>query len=330
MAKTKRTVMDTPVDLDNTVKIDDTTYNINAVNADRSKSADTAASADIAGTAKQLTTANVGDIATPVYFKSGVPVECASLEATKVKNALTIHEHYYDKEVEKSFTGEDNQTIEIVPATGGKFTGNIYTNNVTEIKDESVLNYSDIKNKVLTNLLNNSVLYTWNGSEVVSNENGSDIKNVCIVTGESANVNSFAEFNDNSNTFPAYIYVATDGKIYFGTYDSSTPSGVEVSAENAIKANQLTEERKLKVDLEATTDSFFNGTADVTLGVSGKLAPANGGTGKDSLDKVTVGVAKSVLTKVMTSGSSTDENSAIIISSSNPSGGKNGDIWIKY
>jgi hypothetical protein len=329
--------MDTPVDLDNTLTIDDTTYNINAVNANHSSSADAADTAATADKAKQLTTANVGDIATPVYFKSGVPVECASLEATKVKNALTINEYYYDDKAEekskvekKSFTGEDNQTIEIVPATGGKFTGNIYTNNVTEIKDESVLNYSDIKHKVLTNLLNNSVLYTWNGSEVVGNENGSDIKNVCIVTGESANVNSFAELNKNSKTFPAYIYVATDGKIYFGTYKSSTPSGVEVSAENAIKANQLTEERKLKVDLEATTDSFFNGTADVTLGVSGKLAPANGGTGKDSLDKVTVGVAKSVLTKVIASGSSTDENSAIIISSSNPSGGKNGDIWIKY
>ena len=58
-------------------------------------------------------------------------------------------------------------------------------------------------------------------------------------------------------------------------------------------ANVLATSRKLAVSLANTsTDTTFNGTADVTnIKVSGTLPVANGGTGQTSLSNVTVGAA---------------------------------------
>lgn len=58
------------------------------------------------------------------------------------------------------------------------------------------------------------------------------------------------------------------------------------------KASQLETARSLKVSLSSSAAGSFNGTADLTnIGVAGTLPVANGGTGKTSLDQVTVGGA---------------------------------------
>lgn len=60
---------------------------------------------------------------------------------------------------------------------------------------------------------------------------------------------------------------------------------------NASTATILATARNFITDLTSTTSASFNGSADATLGVSGILPVANGGTGQSSLDSVSVNYA---------------------------------------
>lgn len=87
------------------------------------------------------------------------------------------------------------------------------------------------------------------------------------------------------------------------------------NASTASKAAQLTTARTIRTNLASTSTASFNGTANITPGVTGILPVANGGTGNSS------GKA----------ADSTKWNGASkTISTANPSGGANGDIWFQY
>ena len=102
------------------------------------------------------------------------------------------------------------------------------------------------------------------------------------------------------------------------------------------KATQLENSRTIQTDLSSTNSSFFDGTKNIKPGITGTLQPDNGGTGKTKLEDVTVGKASKLdatyVYKNSESGNKTTEtkSSKITISYEAPSGGSNGDIWIKY
>ena len=60
---------------------------------------------------------------------------------------------------------------------------------------------------------------------------------------------------------------------------------------NAATATQLATARNIQTNLASTTAASFNGTANVSPGVTGILPVANGGTGQSNLSNVTVGKA---------------------------------------
>lgn len=60
---------------------------------------------------------------------------------------------------------------------------------------------------------------------------------------------------------------------------------------NAATATQLQTARNIQTNLASTTAASFNGTANVTPGVTGILPVAHGGTGQSNLSNVTVGKA---------------------------------------
>ena len=62
------------------------------------------------------------------------------------------------------------------------------------------------------------------------------------------------------------------------------------------KAKALNTARNIQINLASTSAASFNGTANVTPGVTGTLPVANGGTGQTNLDNVTVGKAKALNT----------------------------------
>ena len=69
-------------------------------------------------------------------------------------------------------------------------------------------------------------------------------------------------------------------------------------AGNAGSATKLATARTIQTNLASTSAVSFNGTTNITPGVTGTLPVGNGGTGQTNLDNVTVGTSKKVHTIV--------------------------------
>lgn len=240
--------------------------------------------------------------------------------ASKTDNALKIQKINLTKDGSANteytisaltdFDGSTDESIVIVPAGGGRFKGRItvppVSMNTLKSDGETVLNGNDIKNLVVSELLNTAVLCTWEDGQLHMGSADLPIKSICIVTGNDSDINGAygfaaknnAEYLDYLNDvnangksdikyFSAYIYISTDegnrGNIYFGTCDHDEAYGVQVSAESAQTANKLASEQEFKVSLskeegfEPSVD--FDGTASVYLEAQGILPIDKGGTG---------------------------------------------------
>ena len=229
-------------ELYNTAVIDGNTYNINAVYSDK---------------------AGLAEVAN---------------RTERVNEKLTIHEHIPGDVATVEFDGSSAVNLDLVPALGGDFKGSITVpaaENVLAIDNNAVVNYGDIKDVVLTKFLNNSVLYAWDGANLEVTGRDGELQSISLITGNDDDVASFAQKNAVDKKFSAYIYIADNGNIYFGTSESSTTYSVQVSAETA---NQLTVARQFIVDLASNNKIPFNGSDDATLGVENVLSIANGGT----------------------------------------------------
>lgn len=361
----------------------------------------------------------------------------------KTNHPLVINQITLDEPIPMTFDGSSDQNINIVAAEGGRFTGKIAVPNATasdfEKDSEMVVNYHDIKDIVLDQFINNSVLYEWKNNALSGGGTTGEIKSVSIITGSEDAASAFARYNYANKKFAAYVYVADTGMVYFGTESSAELAGVTVASDYATEADHATEAEKLvgtfnseavectvsdiilnardikwikegttavktskgvlyepdgggstridgseinsaidkinavtegsgsnttiplakkatqletsrtiKTNLASTSTASFNGTANVTPGVTGVLKETNGGTGSSDLSKVSVGYATSAgsATKATQDSDSkqinknyyrsasytSDVNSIFITTSSaaEPSNAKVGDIWIKY
>lgn len=230
----------------------------------------------------------------------------------KTNHPLVINQITLGDPVPMTFDGSSDQTINIVSAEGGRFTGKIAVPSATaadfEADKQMVVNYNDIKNIVLDQFMNNSVLSTWDGDKLEMGGESASIKSVGIVTGKNDEVNAFAEYNFTKKIFAAFIYVADNGLIYFGNADSKNVTVVELSAKNAVHADEadqadhadkadiadkLATARTIRTNLGSTSTASFDGSANITPGVTGTLPVLNGGTGQTDLSKVSVGHANS-------------------------------------
>lgn len=86
---------------------------------------------------------------------------------------------------------------------------------------------------------------------------------------------------------PTLAKVATSGN-----YNDLTNKPTSIA--NANVAAKLAAAKSVQTNLASTAAASFDGSANITPGVTGTLPVGNGGTGQTSLDKVTVGAAKSV------------------------------------
>lgn len=203
-----------------------------------------------------------------------------------------------------AFDGSSDKELVIVSADGGGFRGRVTVPDFTNQKmdPKAVLNSSDIKKFIVDELEKTSVLCTWDGESLVGGGDGSSIKSISIITGPDSKVNALAQKIYDTGSISAYIYISNDneklGNIYFGTCDSNTVAGVRVSAENAITAEKLKNSQTFIANLASYDAGSFNGTAAVSLGIKSDsiLPKANGGTGANNLDNVTVGKAKQLAT----------------------------------
>ena len=77
--------------------------------------------------------------------------------------------------------------------------------------------------------------------------------------------------------------------------DSNGAAKLDITG-NASTATTLSTARTIITDLASTSTASFDGSGNITPGVSGILPVANGGTGQSSLDNVVVGKAKKINT----------------------------------
>ena len=81
------------------------------------------------------------------------------------------------------------------------------------------------------------------------------------------------------------------------TADSAKSVKYATSAGSATSASKLSTTRKLKVNLSAADAQSFDGSADAqSIGLSGKLAIANGGTGADSINGIRTNIGVNPVT----------------------------------
>ena len=122
-------------------------------------------------------------------------------------------------------------------------------------------------------------------------------------------------YNDDESLWSAFI-MGSDN-IGRGIRDSqygwtylADEYGVHFYGE-ASRAVKFTTPRSFVVNLGSTTAASFDGSVDVSPGVSGTLGVGNGGTGQTNLDLVTVGKAKQLNTARAINGTNFDGTSSI-------------------
>lgn len=84
----------------------------------------------------------------------------------------------------------------------------------------------------------------------------------------------------NGTLYPYELgYDTTNGYIYIGD-NTTSPVAQTIRAG---RADKLSTARSIHIDLASTSSATFNGTTDITPGVTGILAVGNGGTGRSTL-----------------------------------------------
>ena len=199
------------------------------------------------------------------------------------------------------FDGSSKKEIEIVPAKGG---GNYVTpinvvNHSTKypIQDTSILNYSEILDVV--SQLRGYSWFTWSDTNndkvleltAVINDD-EQLQQTSLVVGSSTDLEKFSQYNYEKKELPSYLYIdKTNGNIFFGTSDTNVATRLANNTVSADTATKLETARTIRTNLSSTTAVNFDGTKNITPGVTGILREINGGTGKTKLSDVTVGYA---------------------------------------
>lgn len=150
------------------------------------------------------------------------------------------------------------------------------------------------KIKMPSSLTMNGHLYLAGAKETSSTSNTTQ-----IVFGTEANNHVAISSNTNAIVINPSTTQTTNQIVLYLDKASKFPSGIDGNASSATK---LATARTVQVDLASTSSASFNGTANITPGVTGILPMANGGLGSD-----TSGFKANSLLRVSSSGGKTSE-----------------------
>lgn len=370
MAKKKQA---TPIlELEKTLVVDDTTYNINAVHSD---SSDSASEANHALEADHAINADEAE------------------KAKKVNEKFTINKVGLINTTTVNYDGSVSQNIDIVPASGGKFSGNIavrdLSNDELASNGELVLNYNSIVTKIVDKLINTSTMATWDNSskKLIFVNSSAAVNGLCVVKGNNSELTTFSAENNKAKWLPDYLFICTDtGNIYCGTSTSTATVQLALKATQLVSSSsnesyfdfndilnltslvnqqsqELSELNKTINDLDEAIETTAKNLASAES--AARWASTIASTNNEQINwikdgNITVGNAASanMATYAASAGNAESAGSAtkatqdsdgkqinlnyfrsasnnttvntITISSNTPSGGSNGDIWIKY
>ena len=193
------------LELEKTLQVDEQTYNINAVKADK--------------VANSLIVKNIG-LTGQEKVTERITFDGSTEESISVVSAET--------------GGKFNRAIRVPSINSEAGSDNL---NNEKIHDEAVLNYKDIVGKVVDRLLNTSAMATRDNNELTfTDTKTSEVYGICTVFGAETDVVNFAGTNNanwnaansenppdsSSKWLPNYLYICSDtGNIYFGTANST-------------------------------------------------------------------------------------------------------------
>ena len=98
------------------------------------------------------------------------------------------------------------------------------------------------------------------------------LANVKFFSGQESNL-------DNLAKKAGQVLLALNGNEGSLYYDIDSNTRIKLNAKNADTANKLTNSRTILTNLGSTSSASFNGTANITPGITGTLSIAHGGTG---------------------------------------------------
>lgn len=151
------------------------------------------------------------------------------------------------------FTGASDITITLGDVAASKITGVLDISNIPQGALERVVSYASIS----------AAVSAW--TSAAEGSKPFDIGDTVRVTGVTPNV-MYAVIADPSKTASYVEYAA-------GTASEA------LHADSADTATKLATARTIRTNLASTSAASFNGTANITPGVTGTLSIANGGTG---------------------------------------------------
>ena len=99
-------------------------------------------------------------------------------------------------------------------------------------------------------------------------------------TGNAATATKATQDGNGNNIVNTYLTKTGKAASATSADTAAACTGNAATATTATKANQLTTARNIQTNLASTAAASFNGTANVTPGVTGVLPIANGGTGR--------------------------------------------------
>ena len=174
--------------------------------------------------------------------------------ATALKTARTISVKSGNQSAgSATFNGTGNVTITIPTIDGTTIRGTIPLTSIPQGALDRVVSYASIS----------AAVSAW--TSAAEGSKPFDIGDTIRVTGTTPNV-MYAVTADPSKTASYVEYAA-------GTATDA------IHADEADTADQLTTARTIRTNLASTSAASFNGTANITPGVTGTLPIANGGTG---------------------------------------------------
>ena len=201
-----------------------------------------------------------------------------SHQASKTQCALTIKQHKQGTNGTEnlSFNGSAFVSVDIVPATGGKFSGPILVpeqqeSDLSKIDKESVVNYGDIE-QFLSSLVG-IPYYFWDGS-TLSNQTDTEtntLQNINIVVGS---LNNFAKFNSKKTSVKPCLYVGINGDSNSNNYNEiyfcNGKSSYYTLTDTAIKTLINGEVKSFEELFDANTANHIELASDIQQ-ISSKL-----------------------------------------------------------
>lgn len=205
--------------------------------------------------------------------------------AAQVDNKLIIDESTLSEVIHKEFNGISEETISIVPSTGGVFTGPIkvpeFDGDDTDEKNSYVVNLGDIKQRI--QLLTGHPCYNWDGENLTeyTMSDGKTIKNVSLISGKAED---FGKFNSSVEIKPEfYLYICTDtGDIIFcresGTHKIISTRSFKLDYNNGLEGTDGWTAKSIQDEfdsIENNFDSLNSYIDDKIIEIDSKFDPVN-------------------------------------------------------